>query len=65
MGAIGALLLTHNTLNLFSLIGSILLIGIATKNGILLADYANTLRTSGLDKLARSRRARTRAPARS
>ena len=51
IGAIGALLLTHRTLNLFSLIGTILLIGIATKNGILLVDYANTLRTRGLDKL--------------
>jgi multidrug efflux pump subunit AcrB len=52
VGAIGALLLTHKTLNLFSLIGIILLIGIATKNGILLVDYANTLRGRGYDKLA-------------
>jgi len=52
VGAIGALMLTHKTLNLFSLIGTILLIGIATKNGILLVDYANTLRSRGRDKLA-------------
>jgi hydrophobic/amphiphilic exporter-1 (mainly G- bacteria), HAE1 family len=52
IGAIGALWLTGRTLNLFSLIGTILLIGIATKNGILLVDYANTLRTRGLDKLS-------------
>jgi HAE1 family hydrophobic/amphiphilic exporter-1 len=52
VGAIGALLLTHKTLNLFSLIGIILLIGIATKNGVLLVDYANTLRRRGLDELA-------------
>ncbi len=52
IGAIGALILTHRTLNLFSLIGTILLIGIATKNGILLVDYANTLRARGLDKLS-------------
>ncbi|HTX03840.1 MAG TPA: efflux RND transporter permease subunit [Candidatus Acidoferrales bacterium] len=52
VGALGALMITHKTLNLFSLIGSILLIGIATKNGILLVDYANTLRSRGLDKLA-------------
>ncbi|MGC1380175.1 MAG: efflux RND transporter permease subunit [Candidatus Baltobacteraceae bacterium] len=52
IGAIGALVLTHRSLNLFSLIGTILLIGIATKNGILLVDYANTLRARGLDKLA-------------
>ena len=51
VGAIGALCLTHETLNLFSLIGTILLIGIATKNGILLVDYANTLRAQGRDKL--------------
>ncbi len=52
IGAIGALALTHKTLNLFSLIGIILLIGIATKNGILLVDYANTLRTRGYERLA-------------
>lgn len=52
IGAIGALFLTHRTLNLFSLIGTILLIGIATKNGILLVDYANTLRERGVDKLS-------------
>ena len=47
VGAIGALVLTHNTLNLFSLIGMILLVGIATKNGVLLVDFANTLRARG------------------
>ena len=52
IGALGALVLTHRTLNLFSLIGTILLIGIATKNGILLVDYANTLRERGRSKLA-------------
>ncbi len=52
IGAIGALVLTHRTLNLFSLIGTILLIGIATKNGILLVDYANTLRARGRSKLS-------------
>jgi HAE1 family hydrophobic/amphiphilic exporter-1 len=51
VGALGALVLTHKTLNLFSLIGTILLIGIATKNGILLVDYANTLRARGEAKL--------------
>ena len=52
IGAIGALAITHHSLNLFSLIGTILLIGIASKNGILLVDYANTLRDRGRDKLA-------------
>ena len=51
VGAMSALVVTHRTLNLFSLIGTILLVGIATKNGILLVDYANTLRSRGLGKL--------------
>jgi HAE1 family hydrophobic/amphiphilic exporter-1 len=51
VGAIGALALTHETLNLFSLIGTIMLVGIVTKNGILLVDYANTLRRRGHHKL--------------
>jgi len=51
VGALGALALTGKTLNLFSLIGTILLIGIATKNGILLVDYANTLRARGEEKV--------------
>ena len=51
VGALGALALTHETLNLFSLIGTILLVGIVTKNGILLVDYANTLRERGKTKL--------------
>ncbi|MDB5039463.1 MAG: acriflavin resistance protein [Candidatus Eremiobacteraeota bacterium] len=50
-GALGALAITHNTLNLFSLIGTILLVGIASKNGILLVDYANTLRERGRGRL--------------
>ncbi len=50
VGALGALWLTHETLNLFSLIGSILLVGLVTKNGILVVDYANTLQRDGRDK---------------
>ena len=51
VGALGALWITHETLNLFSLIGTILLVGIVTKNGILLVDYANTLRERGETKI--------------
>lgn len=51
VGALGALWLTHSTLNLFSLIGTILLVGVVTKNGILLVDYANTLRGRGENKI--------------
>ena len=61
VGGILALFFTHETLNMFSLIGTILLVGIATKNGILLVDYANTLRKRGESKLvAIQESARTR-----
>jgi HAE1 family hydrophobic/amphiphilic exporter-1 len=52
VGALGALVITSQTLNLYSLIGIISLIGIAAKNGILLVDYANTLRARGVEKRA-------------
>jgi HAE1 family hydrophobic/amphiphilic exporter-1 len=51
VGALGALALTHQTLNLFSLIGAILLVGLVAKNGILLVDFANQMREQGLSKL--------------
>ena len=41
VGALGSLAVTHQTLNLFSLIGAVLLIGLVTKNGILLVDFAD------------------------
>jgi HAE1 family hydrophobic/amphiphilic exporter-1 len=44
IGAFGALWITHNSLNLYSLLGMILLVGLVTKNGILLVDYADTVR---------------------
>ena len=50
VGALGALWITHETLNLFSLIGSLLLVGLVTKNGILLVDYTNTVRRRGKNK---------------
>ena len=48
IGAFGALLLTGRTLNIFSFIGLILLMGLVKKNAILLVDYANTLQQRGL-----------------
>ncbi len=57
VGALGGLLLFGHTLNLFSLIGIILLFGLVTKNSILLVDYANQLRATGLDKVEAMRRA--------
>ena len=47
IGALGALWITHQTLNLYSLIGMVLLVGLVTKNGILLVDYADTVRERG------------------
>ena len=51
VGALGGLAITRETLNAFSLIGTVLLIGLVTKNGILLVDYANQLRERGLERL--------------
>ena len=51
VGALGALAITHQTLNLFSLIGSIMLVGLVAKNGILLVDFANQLRERGVTTL--------------
>lgn len=44
VGALGGLYLLDKTLNIFSLIGIIMLTGLVSKNAILLVDYANTLR---------------------
>jgi HAE1 family hydrophobic/amphiphilic exporter-1 len=57
VGALGGLYLASMTLNLFSMIGIILLMGLVTKNSILLVDYANQLRAEGRDKLAAIREA--------
>jgi hydrophobic/amphiphilic exporter-1 (mainly G- bacteria), HAE1 family len=58
MGSIGR---PGMTINLFSLIGIILLFGLVTKNSILLVDFANQLRAAGMDKLEAMR---TAAPVR-
>lgn len=46
-GIIFALLLSGETMNLISMIGSIMLVGIVVKNGIVLVDYTNLLRARG------------------
>ena len=49
LGIVGALLglfVTHNTLNIFSIIGLIMAVGLVAKNGILLVDYTNTLESA-------------------
>ncbi|HET7585285.1 MAG TPA: efflux RND transporter permease subunit [Gemmatimonadaceae bacterium] len=50
-GALLTLRLAHSTLNIYSQIGMILLIGLVTKNSILLVEYANQLKERGLDSV--------------
>jgi multidrug efflux pump len=52
LGALLTLALSGNTMNLFSQIGVILLVGLVTKNSILLVDYTNQARIRGLALLA-------------
>jgi multidrug efflux pump len=49
-GALLSLHWTGQTLNVFSQIGIIMLIGIVTKNGILIVEFANQQRDAGLGK---------------
>jgi hydrophobe/amphiphile efflux-1 (HAE1) family protein len=57
-GAIFALSLANRTLNVFSMIGLLLLMGIVKKNSIILVDYANEVRAhEGLDARAAMLRA--------
>ena len=50
IGAVFALLAFGSALSTISLIGIIMLMGLVTKNGILLVDYANVLRDRGMDR---------------
>src|SRR3989442_15098053 len=56
-GAAAALWLTGKSLNIFSMIGLLLLMGIVKKNSIILVDYANQNRERGLDARAAMLRA--------
>ncbi|UCF30860.1 MAG: efflux RND transporter permease subunit [bacterium] len=50
-GALGALYLTGNTLNIYSQIGLVTLVGLITKHGILIVEFANQQRERGMEKL--------------
>jgi HAE1 family hydrophobic/amphiphilic exporter-1 len=63
VGVMLALLLTGDTLNMMSMIGVILLMGLVTKNAILLVDNANQRRAEGVsmfEALAEAGKARLR-----
>ncbi|KRA76804.1 multidrug transporter AcrB [Lysobacter sp. Root667] len=47
LGALIGLAVTGGTLNLFSQIGIVMLVGLAAKNGILIVEFANQLRDEG------------------
>jgi multidrug efflux pump len=56
-GALFSLWYFNQTLNIFSEIGMIMLIGLVTKNGILIVEFANQLQRRGLTKMNAIRQA--------
>jgi multidrug efflux pump len=50
LGALLALLLTGGTLNVYSKVGLVMLIGLITKHGILIVEFANQLRERGMER---------------
>ena len=63
-GGIVGLGLTAQTLNLYSQVGIVMLVGLAAKNGILIVEFANQLRDEGLaigDAIRRAAARRLRA----
>jgi HAE1 family hydrophobic/amphiphilic exporter-1 len=48
IGGVGALWLTGHTLNIYSMIGLVLLVGLVAKNSILLVDLTNQMRREGM-----------------
>ena len=47
-GAVAALYVTGNTLNVYSQIGMVMLIGLTAKNGILIVEFTRQLRATGM-----------------
>jgi HAE1 family hydrophobic/amphiphilic exporter-1 len=52
VGVILALMITRDTFNIMSMIGVIMLMGLVTKNAILLVDFTNQARRRGADRSA-------------
>jgi len=51
IGAMGLLMVTGERISIYSLIGIIMLMGLVTKNAILLVDYTITLRSRGVGRM--------------
>ncbi|HVI46306.1 MAG TPA: efflux RND transporter permease subunit [Chitinophaga sp.] len=63
IGALLALALTNNTLNIFTILGMIMLIGLVAKNAIILVDFTNQMKEQGqstYDALIHANNARLR-----
>ncbi|MES2189548.1 MAG: efflux RND transporter permease subunit [Pseudomonadota bacterium] len=52
IGVVLALLMFRSTLSMFSIIGIVMLMGLVTKNAILLVDFAIRMREEGMDRSA-------------
>jgi multidrug efflux pump len=50
-GALLSLWMFDQTINIFSQIGMIMLIGLVTKNGILIVEFANQIKHKGVERL--------------
>lgn len=59
-GGVLGLAITGGTINLYSQIGIVMLVGLAAKNGILIVEFANQLRDEGLEVAAAIREAAKR-----
>ena len=57
LGAVGGLWLRHITSDVFAQVGYVMLIGLASKNAILIVEFANQMREQGIDTITAVRRA--------
>jgi HAE1 family hydrophobic/amphiphilic exporter-1 len=57
LGALGGLWIRHSFSDVFAQVGYVMLIGLASKNAILIVEFANQLRSQGLDAVTAVRQA--------